>query len=88
MYKRQLLKDVTRIENAEIKGHIDAIIQLVKENITIDWLNNEMVTARVKKEMRDYLLGIGFNLAEANKTRDDLFHQVKVIFADYVPAPQ
>ena len=75
-----------KIKDAEVRGHIDEIIRRVKEDITIDWLNNENIVARVKVTLRDYLLTtLEFDLPDASHTRDNLFKQIEVIFADYCP---
>ena len=77
-----------KIKDAEVRKHIDEIIRRVKEDITIDWLNNENIVARVKVTLRDYLLTtLEFDLPDASHTRDNLFKQIEVIFAEYSQTP-
>lgn len=72
--------------NEELKKLVRELVKIIKRDLAIDWMNNDIIKARVRANVKLLLLRKGYKAEESEKVLDLIYRQAFSLYRDFVPA--
>jgi len=72
--------------NGELKELVKDLVKIIKRDLTIDWMNNDIIKARIRANVKLLLLRKGFKAEESEKVLGLIYQQAFSLYRDFVPA--
>jgi len=72
--------------NGELKELVRELVKTIKRDLSIDWMNNDIIKARIRANVKLLLLQKGFKTKESEIVLDLIYQQVFSLYKDYVSA--
>jgi len=72
--------------NGELKELVRELVRIIKRDLSIDWMNNDIIKARIRANVKLLLLQKGFKIKESEIVLDLIYQQVFSLYKDYVSA--
>src|SRR3989344_621486 len=72
--------------NEELKKLVRKLVKIIKRDLAIDWMNNDIIKARVRANVKLLLLRKGYKAEESEKVLDLIYRQAFSLYRDFVPA--
>ena len=72
--------------NVELKELVKDLVKIIKRDLTIDWMNNDIIKARIRANVKLLLLRKGFKAEESEKVLGLIYQQAFSLYRDFVPA--
>jgi len=72
--------------NGELKELVRELVKIIKRDLSIDWMNSEIIKARIRANVKLLLLRKGFKAEESEKVLDLIYQQAFSLYRDFVPA--
>jgi type I restriction enzyme R subunit len=72
--------------NGELKGLVRELVKIIKRDLAIDWMNNDIIKARIRANVKLLLLRKGYKVEESEKVLDLIYQQAFSLYRDFVPA--
>lgn len=73
-------------ENGELKKLVRELVKIIKRDLSIDWMNNDIIKARIRANVKLLLLRKGYKAEESEKVLDLIYQQAFSLYRDFVPA--
>lgn len=70
----------------ELKELVRELVKVIKRDLSIDWMNNDIIKARIRAKVRLLLLRKGFRAEESEKVFELIYQQALSLYRDFVPA--
>jgi len=71
--------------NGELKELVRELVKIIKRDLTIDWMNNDIIKARIRANVKLLLLRKGYKSEEGEKVLDLIYQQAFSLYRDFVP---
>jgi len=71
--------------NGELKELVRELVKTIKRDLSIDWMNNDIIKARIRANVKLLLLRKGFKTEESEKFLDLIYQQAFSLYRDFVP---
>lgn len=71
--------------NGELKELVRELVRIIKRDLSIDWMNNDIIKARMRANVKLLLLRKGFKAEEGEKVLDLIYQQAFSLYRDFVP---
>jgi type I restriction enzyme R subunit len=72
--------------NGELKELVRELVKIIKRDLAIDWMNSEIIKARIRANVKLLLLRKGYRAEESEKVLDLIYQQAFSLYRDFVPA--
>jgi len=72
--------------NGELKELVRELVRIIKRDLAIDWMNNDIIKARIRANVKLLLLRKGYKAEESEKVLDLIYQQAFSLYRDFVPA--
>ncbi len=72
-------------ENGELKELVRELVKIIKRDLAIDWMNNDIIKARIRANVKLLLLRKGYKAEESEKVLDLIYQQAFSLYRDFVP---
>ena len=72
--------------NGELKELVRELVKTIKRDLSIDWMNNDIIKARIQANVKLLLLRNGYREDEGEKILDLIYRQALALFRDFVPS--
>jgi len=72
--------------NGELKELVRELVKIIKRDLAIDWMNNDIIKARIRANVKLLLLRKGYKVEESEKVLDLIYQQAFSLYRDFVPA--
>jgi len=72
--------------NGELKELVRELVRIIKRDLSIDWMNNDIIKARIRANVKLLLLQKRFKTKESEIVLDLIYQQVFSLYKDYVSA--
>lgn len=72
--------------NGELKELVRELVKIIKRDLAIDWMNNDIIKARIRANVKLLLLRKGYKAEESEKVLDLIYQQAFSLYRDFVPA--
>ncbi|MDP3970215.1 MAG: type I restriction endonuclease subunit R, partial [bacterium] len=73
------------MKDVELKDLVKRIVELVKNNLTIDWTNSEIIKARIRSNVTRLLMQKQFPVEKRENVIKMIFEQAKAMYGEYSP---
>ena len=77
-------KDVIK-DDEQLKELIRELVKVIKRDLTVDWLNNDIIKSRIRANVKLLLLRKGYKREESEKVLDMIYQQAFSLYGDFVP---
>lgn len=71
--------------NGELKELVCELVRIIKRDLAIDWMNNDIIKARIRANVKLLLLRKGYKAEESEKVLDLIYQQAFSLYRDFVP---
>lgn len=71
--------------NGELKELVRELVKIIKRDLAIDWMNNDIIKARIRANIKLLLLRKGYKAEESEKVLDLIYQQAFSLYRDSVP---
>ena len=71
--------------NGELKELVRDLVKIIKRDLAIDWMNNDIIKARIRANVKLLLLRKGYKAEESEKVLDLIYQQAFSLYRDFVP---
>lgn len=71
--------------NGELKELVRELVKIIKRDLAIDWMNNDIIQARIRANVKLLLLRKGYKAEESEKVLDLIYSQAFSLYRDFVP---
>jgi type I restriction enzyme R subunit len=71
--------------NGELKELVRELVKIIKRDLAIDWMNNDIIKARIRANVKLLLLRKGYKAEESEKVLDLIYQQAFSLYRDFVP---
>ncbi|MBT9169353.1 MAG: Type-1 restriction enzyme R protein [Syntrophomonadaceae bacterium] len=71
--------------NGELKDLVRELVKIIKRDLAIDWMNNDIIKARIRANVKLLLLRKGYKAEESEKVLDLIYQQAFSLYRDFVP---
>jgi type I restriction enzyme R subunit len=71
--------------NGELKELVRELVKIIKRDLSIDWMNSEIIKARIRANVKLLLLRKGFKAEESEKVLNLIYQQAFSLYRDFVP---
>ena len=71
--------------NGELKELVRDLVKIIKRDLAIDWMNSEIIKARIRANVKLLLLRKGYKAEESEKVLDLIYQQAFSLYRDFVP---
>lgn len=75
-----------QLKNGARKELVRELVKMIKRDLAIDWMNSEVIKARIRANVRLLLLRRQFPQEESESLLDSIFTQASALYRDYLPA--
>lgn len=72
--------------NGELKELVRELVKVIKRDLSVDWMNSEIIKARIRANVKLLLLRRGFKAEESEKVLDLIYQQAFSLYRDFIPA--
>ncbi|MBI2514939.1 type I restriction endonuclease subunit R [Candidatus Wolfebacteria bacterium] len=72
--------------NGKFKELVRELVKIIKRDLAIDWMNNDIIKARIRANVKLLLLRKGYKAEESEKVLDLIYQQAFSLYRDFVPA--
>ncbi len=72
--------------NGELKKLVKELVKIVKRDLSIDWMNNDIIKARIHANVKLLLLRKGFKAEESENILELIYQQILSLYRDFAPA--
>jgi type I restriction enzyme R subunit len=72
--------------DGELKELVKELVKIVKRDLSIDWMNNDIIKARIHANVKLLLLRKGFEPEESENVLKLIYQQIRSLYRDFVPA--
>jgi len=74
------------LKNGELKAMIKELVGMIRNDLSVDWSNNEIMTARIRANVRLMLLKNKYSVQESERMVDLVFNQAILLYKDFMPS--
>jgi len=74
------------LKNGELKSMVRELVGMVRHDLTVDWTNSGVITARIRANVRLMLLKHGYSVEQSESVMMKVFEQASALWRDYVNA--
>ena len=71
--------------NSELKELVRDLVKTIKRDLAIDWMNNDIIKARIRANVKLLLLRKGFKPGESEQVLDLIYRQAFSLYENFVP---
>jgi type I restriction enzyme R subunit len=75
------------LKREEIEDIVRRLIKTIRRDLCVDWTNNEIIKARIRKNIKHLLHQKAIPVEEVDGLSEILFEQAMTLYKDYVPQP-
>lgn len=75
----------SELKNGELKNFVKELVKTIKRDLSIDWSNNEILTARIRANVRLMLLKNKYPAQESERIVDLVLNQAVLLYKNFVP---
>lgn len=72
--------------NGELKELVRELVKIIKRDLAIDWMNNDIIKARIRANVKLLLLQKGLKPEESEGMLDLIYQQAFSLYGDFIPA--
>lgn len=73
------------LKNGELKDLVKELVKIIKRDLTVDWINNEIIKARIRANVRLLLLQRKLPSQDSENILDSIYQQAFSLYRDFVP---
>lgn len=71
--------------NGELKELVQELVKIIKRDLAVDWTNNDIIQARIRANVKLFLLRKGYKMDESAGVLDTIFRQAVALYRDFMP---
>lgn len=71
--------------NGELKELVRELVKIIRKDLAIDWMNNDIIKARIRANVKLLLVRKGYKAEESEKALDLIYQQAFSLYRDFVP---
>src|SRR3989338_6976851 len=72
--------------NGVLKQIVKELVKMIRRDLTIDWTNKENIKARIRADVRLFLLRNSYSQQDTEKYVERIYNQAFALYRDYIPA--
>jgi len=72
--------------DGELKKLVKELVKIIKRDLSIDWMNNDIIKARIHANVKLLLLKKGFEPEESENILKLIYQQILSLYRDLAPA--
>ena len=72
--------------DGELKELVRELVKIIKRDLSIDWMNNDIINARIRANVKLLLLRKGFEPEESENVLKLIYQQILSLYKDFVSA--
>lgn len=76
----------SQLKNGELKELVKELVHVVRRDITVDWMNNEVIKSRIRAHVNILLLRRQVPEKERRSIIEMILDQARALYQDFVPA--
>lgn len=71
--------------NGELKELVHELVKIIKRDLAIDWMNNDIIKARIRANVKLLFLRKGYKVEESEEVLDLIYQQAFSLYKDFIP---
>lgn len=79
-----IIKNKSKVyKDEKIRKIVKDLVKIIEKDLTIDWMNNEIIKSRIRDNIRRLLLANEFSPQETEEIKDLIYNQTLYLYKDY-----
>ena len=76
----------SELKNGDLKDMVKELVAVIKRDLSVDWLNQDIIKARIKANVKLLLIRKKIKEGEREQMMNMILQQAYALYRDYVPA--